>query len=72
MSSTHSFPASSTPRWVWLTLGLIILLTLLVVFALPSARNDDEVGERGPGVRPQSDVGPPPPPSVARTRTLAA
>ena len=58
--------------WPWFVLGLIVIATVLAIMMLPRSSADDEVGERGPTVRPQSDTRPMPPPAVARTRGLAA
>jgi hypothetical protein len=53
-------------------LCLIVVATVLAMIMLPRSSADDEVGERGPSARPQSDTRPMPPPAVARTRGLAA
>jgi hypothetical protein len=64
--------SDSGRTWPWFVLGLIVLATVLAMIMLPRSSGDDEVGERGPSARPQSDTRPMPPPAVARTRGLAA
>ena len=73
MSDSFALRRLDTPRtWAWLALGLILMATMLVLFLLPRRGSADQNGERGPTVRPQSNTRPMPPPSVARTRSLAA
>lgn len=57
--------------WVWLALALCVLATLLVMFAGPST-TEGGIGQPRPTLRPQSNTRPMPPPSVARSRGLAA
>ena len=73
MFDSSALHRRETPcQWVWLALGLMVLAAVLVLFAFPGSSSDDEIGPAGPTVRPQSDTRPMPPPSVARTRPLAA
>ena len=57
--------------WAWFAFGLIVF-AMVLAFVLPHSTRRDVAGSRGPTVRPQSDTRPMPPPSVARTRGLAA
>ena len=50
------------PTWAWFAIGLFVLVAVLVLFVLPRRSSGDEVGARGPTVRPQSDTRPMPPP----------
>lgn len=73
MSDPYALRRRDTHRtWGWCAFGLIVLATALALFVLPRSSRQNEVGSRGPTVRPQSDTRPMPPPSVARTRGLAA
>ena len=58
--------------WALVAFGLIVLATVLALVVRPRSPSRDAIGSRGPTVRPQSDTRPMPPPSVARTRGLAA
>ena len=71
MSDSYALRRRDTHRLsAWFAFGLIVLATLLALL-LPRATSRDEVGSRGPTVRPQSNTRPTPP-NVARTRGLAA
>ena len=73
MFDSSALHRRDTPyHWVWLALGLMVLAAVLVRFALPGSSSDKDFGPPGPTVRPQSNTRPMPPPSVARTRPLAA
>ena len=73
MSDSFALRRLDTPRtWAWFAVGLIVLAAVFVLFMLPRRASPDQSGARGPTVRPQSNTRPMPPPSVARTRSLAA
>ena len=37
--------------WVWLALGLAVLIALVVIMSLPRSGADDSTGERSPGTQ---------------------
>ena len=57
--------------WARVVFGLIIVGMVLTLLVLPRGTRQTARGVRGPTVRPQSDTQPLPPPSLARTRSLA-
>jgi len=73
MSDSFALRSLDTHRtWAWFALGLFVLAAVLAMFMLPRSSRAEEIGARGPTVRRQSNTRPMPPPSVARTRSLAA
>jgi len=73
MSDSYPLRRRDThPTWAWLVFGIIVLAMVLALSVHPHGTSRHLTGARGPSVRPQSDSRPMPPPSVARTRGLAA
>ena len=74
MSDSFALRRRDTHRtWAWFALGLIVLAAVLALFMLPRSSSPERESARAARrVRPQSNTRPMPPPSVARTRGLAA
>jgi len=73
MSDSYPLRRRDThPTWPWFAFGIIVLAMVLALFVRPHGASRRLAGSRGPTVRPQSDSRPMPPPSVARSRGLAA